>query len=75
MPKEAANTMNVLLDFYKKIKFHTLDYIKRPFIFAFSAHIDEQVTKTTTKAGFDACISSPLTMKEFDWVINNFVEK
>ena len=51
-----------------------MDCLKRPFIFAYSAHIDESVIKKTEEAGFDGYIESKLGPESLAKIIHNYIE-
>ena len=51
-----------------------MDYLKRPFIFAYSAHIDESVIKKTEEAGFDGYIESKLGPDSLAKIIHEYIE-
>ena len=45
---------------YKRVSFRALDKLERPFIFAYSALVNDDVQKKTKECGFDDCIASKL---------------
>jgi hypothetical protein len=59
--------------FYNRIRFYALDNIQRPFIFAYSQFVDEEIEKRCQNVGFDCCINSVLGPKELSYVINTFI--
>ena len=48
--------------------------MNRPFIFAYSAFVNQQVIEETEKYGFDKCITAPLTHAKIEDQIVDFVE-
>ena len=59
---------------YRKIKYWCLDDLKRPWIFAYSALINEGVRERTINAGFDGCLISPITVDVVQDCMTNFVD-
>ena len=59
---QSAREFFVTLD---KIKYNLLNLNAKPFIFAYSALVNDEVREKTTLAGFDACLSSPLNSLKF----------
>ena len=48
--------------------------MNRPFIFAYSAFVNQHVIDDTAKYGFDKCITAPLTQAKIDEIIAEFAE-
>ena len=62
--------MQTVLDsFYSKVCFKTLDNLKKPFVFAYSAHVDDRVKANTKAAGFDGCLNSKLDPMALESVV------
>ena len=51
-----------------------MDSLSRPFIFAYSAHIDEAVIKKTNDAGFDGYIESRLSPDSLGKIIHDYID-
>ena len=51
-----------------------MDSLKRPFIFAYSAHIDESIIKKIEEAGFDGYIESKLGPDSLTKIIHDYIE-
>ena len=65
----------IILQTYQKVKYVALDGLKRPFIFAYSAFVNDETFKRTNECGFDGCLHSPLTIDVVKDLIGNYVEK
>ena len=80
--QEANDKEKILVNFkklYQNACFKVMDNMPRPFIFAYSAQIDEAVIKLIEDAGFDGYIDSKLGPESLSKVvhdhISSFVEK
>ena len=60
---------------YQKIKYWCLNDLKRPYIFAYSALINEEIRLNTIEAGFDGCLISPITVESINDCMTNFIDK
>ena len=56
-------------------KYHSLDNIQYPYLFAFTANLTEEIKQSCIDTGFDGCLSSPLTMTDITDLITNYVDK
>lgn len=65
-----SQILNYLKDFYSRMKFHALDYMKQPLIFAFSALLNNEIEEKAKAYGFDGCIMSPLTTCNITDILN-----
>jgi hypothetical protein len=65
--------LTLIRRFYNRVRFYALDGIQKPFIFAYSQYVDEDIKKHCKNVGFDACINSVLGPKEMSYVINTFI--
>lgn len=59
---------------YKRVSFRALDKLERPFIFAYSALVNDDVQKKTKECGFDDCIASKLGPDELQDVIHQQID-
>ena len=59
---------------YNKLKYYCLDSIKYPYLFSCSANMSEEVKESCIASGFDGCLSSPLTLKDIQDLITNYVD-
>jgi len=46
---------------FKKVCFKAIDKLERPYIFAYSAFVDDAVKRETSATGFDDCLECKLT--------------
>lgn len=56
------------------MKYWCLGDLKRPYIFAYSALINEETRQNTIEAGFDGCLISPITVECIKDLMTNFVD-
>lgn len=54
------------IQLYDQVKYQCLDMVNRPFIFAYSALIDNEVEMKIKKYGFDQCFNAPMNMDAFN---------
>ena len=54
---------------YSKVIYKSLDKLQAPYIFAYSAFVDEQVNKQTKESGFDGCFDGKLTKHHLKMII------
>ena len=54
---------------FNYLKFRALDIAARPFIFALTALVNEEVTAQCKATGFDECLSAPLSVMAFEKVV------
>ena len=76
-PKElqqAQQLLSLFQELYKKVSFRTLDRLDRPFIFAYSALVDNETISKTKDAGFDGCLETKLGPTELQQVINDHID-
>lgn len=52
--------VNELREMYDDIKYQSLDNRTRPYIFAYSSPVTQEIVQRTMLAGFDGCLSLPL---------------
>ena len=50
----------LLKTYYNMVKFHTMDYMPCPFIYALTAMANEETVRMTKRVGFHGCLTSPL---------------
>lgn len=67
--------LELLKKLYNMTKYKGLDYSKLPLIVAFSAQINQERKNKADEAGFDKCISSPLSVPEFEKLIKKFFDE
>lgn len=60
---------------YQKVKYWSLDSLRRPYIFAYSALINNQIRERTTEAGFDGCLSAPISVQDLQDLKKNYIDK
>ena len=60
---------------YKKVKYRALTSLKEPFIYAYSAHVTNEIIANTQKYGFKGCMTSPLQVDDAKQVIKLYVDK
>ena len=65
----------MIIETYDYIKYWSLDNLKRPYIFACSAIMNEDIRYKTIDAGFDGCLILPITVKSINDLMSNFVDK
>jgi hypothetical protein len=53
--------------------FNSLNGMKRPFIFAYSALVNNEVTEKTKQSGFDGCLDK-LNAVEFQMVVKVYLD-
>ena len=51
-----------------------MDSLQRPFVFAYSAHIDQDIIKKIEEAGFDGYIESKLGPDSLTKIIHDYIE-
>mgnify|MGYP001017839840 CR=1 FL=1 len=61
-------------ELFHKVKYWYLNNNKRPYLFAFSAFMDDGTRKQTIKAGFDGCLQTPLTLEMIQNLVSNSVD-
>ena len=59
---------------YQKVRFKSLKHLNRPFIFAYSAFVNQAVIEDTLKYGFDKCIEAPLNFTKIEQLFNDYLE-
>ena len=59
---------------YFKVRYRSLKQLNRPFIFAYSAFVNQQIIEDTAKYGFDKCITAPLNQAKIEELIGEFAE-
>lgn len=57
-----------------RVKYHSLNFNKRPFIVACTALLNDGVRKEARDNGFDHSIQSPLQLTEFESLLNHTIE-
>lgn len=62
--------METMTAFYEKVKYHSLNLVKKPFIFAFSALITPEIEQQAKDTGFYGCLESPLSISDINNIIN-----
>jgi hypothetical protein len=72
-PPQEDQMLSLIRRFYNRIRFYALDNIQKPFIFAYSQFVDDDIEKRCQNVGFDCCINSVLGPKELSYVINTFI--
>ena len=60
---------------FKLVKYRALDNLKRPFIFAYSAHVTQDILQKTKTAGFDLCVDSPISKAMCENLIDKYADK
>ena len=63
----------ILEKVYLKVEYKPMSVLKRPFIFAYSAMVDENVMLQTKIAGFTDCYDSPLALSKVEQVIKLYI--
>jgi hypothetical protein len=48
--------------------------MNRPFIFAYSALVNQKVIDNTNKHGFDKCVVSPLNKLRIEGLLNEYID-
>ena len=48
----------------KNVKYHFLKFLKRPFMFAYSQLVTDEIQQKVIKSGFDGCLEQ-VTLKTF----------
>ena len=59
---------------YQKLRYKSLKFLNRPFIFAYSAFINQKIIDETTKNGFDKCIEAPLNQIKIEQIFDEYDE-
>ncbi len=54
---------------YANQRYEALVYMKRPFMFAYSAMVNSKVTEKAQQSGFEECIDAPLNKNKIENVI------
>ena len=58
---------------YANCRYEALVYLKRPFMFAYSAMVNNKVIEKAQQSGFEECIDAPLSKAKIENVINDYI--
>lgn len=71
---ECNQLLNLFRKLYKNLRFKSLDRMKRPLLFAYSALTNEEVKVKAKEAGFDSYIENRLSKGELIEIMHQWVE-
>ena len=66
---------NEICKVYDKVKYWCLDELNRPYLFAYSALINQTTQKKTIETGFDGCFLAPITKDTMDLLFGKFIDQ
>ena len=69
--EQVFKVFNIL---YANQRYNSLQLMKRPFIFAYSALTNNKVLEETRLSGFDKCVDSPLNKLKIESIIDESIE-
>lgn len=70
MQNKMLKIFNVL---YANQRYEALVYMKRPFMFAYSAMVNNKVIEKAQQSGFEECIDAPLNKIKIENVISDYI--
>ena len=68
-----SRMLKIFNSFYARQKYQALVYLKRPFMFAYSAMINNKVIEKAELSGFEECIDAPLTKDKIENAISDYL--
>ena len=72
---QTLKLLEIFKDMYTKVSLRVLDQLQRPFIFAYSAQVDQEIIQRTSQVGFDGCLETKLGVTELREVMDNYVSR
>lgn len=63
--QDIQHTAQIFLEEFDQIKYYILNQSSRPFVFAYSALVTEEVKRKTASCHFDDCFEAPLNAEKF----------
>lgn len=60
---------------YKNVRYKSLKNLRRPFMFAYSAFINQKIKDETSYHGFDKCIDAPLNQTKLEQIQYEYVDE
>lgn len=73
--KQSNTFKNIFEKILNKLKYNALSLKKVPFIFAYTALVNDDIVNQTKEAGFDECFLSPLTNQKVELIVKEFIDK
>ena len=59
---------------FKNVRYKSLKNLRRPFMFAYSAFINQNIKDETSQHGFDKCIDAPLNQTKIEQILSEYVD-